>query len=627
MNLDLSRQRTALDPLLKPGRIGSMELSNRLVQAPIFTQYATTWGEASRTLIEYHRARARGGVGLIILENTSIDWIVGRTVGNPARLDHDRFRTALGELTEAVHNEGGKIAAQLHHTGRQNSRSNIETGEAPVSASDGPASAFGDPPRGLALDEIPDIVEMYAQAARRAVLAGFDAVEMHGAHGYLLGQFLSPKTNKRDDRYGGSLENRARFALEVVDAVREQVGPDFPILYRLSVEEPYEGGLALDDGLAFCEMLQGRVQALDVSAGNYDAVDTLIPLDPPGSLINYAKEVKKRVDIPVIGVGRMVWLLEDGARAVDDGDLDFIALGRGQLAEPSVANKIRAGEPERIRKCIACNQCIGVMFEGHRTPCTINPELGFEHRLPQDRLPVVRPRRVTVVGAGPAGCEAAIVAAQRGHTVTLIDRQDRVGGQLNAWATPSVRAMEIGAMIEWYERELELAGVEVRLGTEFDATATSTDADAVLLATGTRPDEVPDGAVDAEEMLRLARLPDGQDLLVVGDGTLAAHAAIWLADQGRAVTLHCPGGAVAADVTDLFASYLAQQLAARNVDVRLGGDVPGEDRTVVWAGARAADTLLADRVDGVDVLALGNRLRGGLLFAATQSGYWAGARV
>jgi hypothetical protein len=315
------------------------------------------------------------------------------------------------------------------------------------------------------------------------VLAGFDAVEIHGAHGYLPGQFLSPKTNRRDDHYGGALENRARFALELVDAVREQVGPDFPILYRLSVEEPYEGGLTLADGLTFCEMLQHKVQALDVSAGNYDTVDTLIPLVAPGSLIEYAKAVKQRVSVPVIGVGRMVWMLPEGAQAIADGELDFVSMGRGQLADPEIDNKIRRGEPERIRKCIACNECIGVMFQGLRTPCTVNPELGFEDRLPQHRLPVVTAKEIEVVGGGAAGCEAAIVAAQRGHHVTLVERQDRIGGQLRAWSTPAFRAMEIEELISYYERELELAGVEVKLGVEFDPA--DSQADVVLLATGT----------------------------------------------------------------------------------------------------------------------------------------------
>ena len=224
--------------LFQPGRIGRMTLKNRFVQSPIFTQYAGTWGEVSDRLIEYYRERARGGAGLLITENTSVDWELGRTVGHPIRIDHDRFRAGLADLVEAVHNEGAKIAVQLHHTGRQNSQGNTERNEPPIAPTAGITSAFGTAPRAIELEEIPGLIQRYAQGARRAKEVGFDAVELHGAHGYLLSQFLSPKTNKRTDEYGGSLENRARFALEVVRAVREQVGPGFPVLYRLSVEEP-----------------------------------------------------------------------------------------------------------------------------------------------------------------------------------------------------------------------------------------------------------------------------------------------------------------------------------------------------------------------------------------------------
>ena len=204
--------------LFRPGRIGRMTLRNRFVQAPIFTQFASTFGEVDDKIIEYHRARARGGTGLIITENTSIDWEVGRTVGHPIRIDHDRFIGGLTNLVDAVHDDGAKIAVQLHHTGRQNSQGNTERNQPPLAPTAGITSAFGTEPRAIEADEIPGLIDKYVQGARRAVAAGFDAVELHGAHGYLLGQFLSPFTNKRTDEWGGSLENRARFALEVVAA-------------------------------------------------------------------------------------------------------------------------------------------------------------------------------------------------------------------------------------------------------------------------------------------------------------------------------------------------------------------------------------------------------------------------
>jgi dimethylglycine catabolism A len=617
---------TTGNALFQEARIGSMTLRNRLVQAPIFTQFATTWGEVSERLIEYHRARARGGVGLIITENTSVDWELGRTVGNPMRIDHDRFRAGLTDLVEAVHNEGAKIAVQLHHTGRQNSQGNTERNEPPIAPTAGITSAFGTPPRAIELDEIPGLVDLYAQGARRAVAAGFDAVELHGAHGYLLSQFLSPKTNKRDDGYGGSLQNRARFALEVVAAVRAQIGPDVPLLYRLSVEEPYEGGLPLEDGLLFCEMLEPHVDALDITGGNYDTAMTLLPMVPPGSLLSYAKAVKARVSVPVIGVGRLTWLLDDLEKAVVDGELDFVALGRSQLADPETPRKTELKEPQRVRRCIAVNECVSRwMFNGQRTQCIINPALSQEKRAADARRTVGRARHVLVVGAGPAGCEAALVLAERGHGVELVDRADRIGGQLHAWSAASVFHTEIGNMIAFYGHELERLGVDVRLGV--DATGLDlTRYDDVLLATGTDYAPRPDGTVDAVAMLADRTLPSADDVSVFGAGETAMFAALWLAEQGKRVTLCSPAGDVGIDTNDMQRGHLAGLLAQLGVTTRTDVQSPPTG-TIVWAGERVASDVLAERVDGEHVQVVGTRLRGGRMYEATQSGFWTAARI
>jgi dimethylglycine catabolism A len=613
-------------PLFRPGRIGRMTLRNRFVQAPIFTQFATTWGEVGDRFIEYHRARARGGVGLIITENTSVDWEVGRTVGNPIRIDHDRFRIGFADLVEAVHNEGAKIAVQLHHTGRQNSQGNTERNEPPIAPTAGITSAFGTPPRAIELDEIPGLIDKYAQGARRAVEAGLDAVEFHGAHGYLLGQFLSPKTNRRTDEYGGSLENRARFALEVVRAVREQVGPDFPLLYRLSVEEPYEGGLSLEDGLAFCEMLDPLVDAFDVSAGNYDTAMTLLPMVPPGSLLKYAKAVKQQVSKPVIGVGRLTWLLDDLQKAVGEGELDFVALGRAQLADPETVVKTRRGEKDGVRRCLAVNECISRwMFNAKRTQCVINPALSQEKRAAEARRPVARPKRVLVVGAGPAGCEAAILLAERGHAVELVEQADRIGGQLHAWSAARVFQTEVDNMVTFYRHELERLGVDVRLGTE--ATALDLSAyDNVLLATGTRPADSPDGAIDAVAMLNERAVPDADEITVFGASETAMFAALWLAEQGKRVALLSPAEDVGVDTNDMERGHLAELLAGQGAQIRTG-EQPPTAGTVVWAGQRLASDVLADRVDGERVQEVGTRFRGGRMFEATQHGFWTAARI
>lgn len=609
--------------LFQPGRIGTMQLRNRFVQAPIFTQFASTFGEVDDKLIEYHRARARGGVGLIITENTSIDWEVGRTAGHPMRIDHDRFIGGLSNLVDAVHGEGAKIAVQLHHTGRQNSQSNTERNEPPLAPTAGITSAFGTPPRAIEESEIPGLIDQYVQGARRAVAAGFDAVELHGAHGYLLGQFLSPFTNKRTDHWGGSLENRARFALEVVRGIRAQVGQDYPVLYRLSVMEPYEGGLSLEDGLAFCEMLEPYVDALDVSAGNYDTAMTLLPMVAPGSLVNYAKAVKQRVSIPVIGVGRLTWLLDDMAEAVAAGEFDFVALGRSGLADPDTVVKTQRGQPQSVRRCLAVNECISRwMFNGKGTQCVINPTLGQERRAEHARRPAASKQRVLVIGGGPSGCEAAMLAAQRGHQVSLVERDARLGGQLHAWAAASPFRMEVSNMIAFYESELERAGVSVQLQT--DAQGIDLSAwDTVLLATGTQS---VDPGPDVVQMMSSGQYPSAGEVSVYGETEVALFAALWLAENGKKVTLLSPADDVGVDTNDMQRGHLVARLHDLDATLITQAAVP-VGGAVIMATARAATTLHGEWVDDFKVYGIGTRAQGGRMYEATQSGYWTAARI
>jgi len=617
-----------LSALYQPARLGRLHLRNRLFQAPMHTRFASDSGEITERLIEYHAARARGGVAFITLENTAVNWTEGRAAGNPVRLDDDRYITGMHHLVEAVHREGVLMATQLHHAGRQNMSTNVDT-RVPVAPSPVQSKVGGDPPRALSIPEIQRIVEEFAEAARRTVGAGFDAVEIHGSHGYLLTQFLSPNTNLREDEYGGSFENRARMPLEVVRAVREAVGPDFPIIYRISVEERTEGGMGVEEGVEFCALIEPYVDAIHATAGIYESMDTIFTMQgtPPGSLLPLAQAVKARVNVPVIGISRLGWALEEAARLVESGELDFVAMARTQLADPELPRKTRRGEHTRVRRCIACNECVGgFLFNGWAVQCVINPELGNEARLPLLLAPSPRPRRVVVVGGGPSGCEAARVAALRGHDVTLVEREQALGGLLRASTAPRFKRREMEALIDYYEAELEALGVEVRLGVTGDPETLASEFDAVLLATGTGLPPTPEGAVDADVVLAQRTLPGDGPIAVLGSGETALNAAAFCLEEGREVVLVTGERPLGADMNPLLAAKTEAYVRERGATVVDTYDVP-PGTAALWAPAREVAPPLDAPPNGTPTLAVGTRARPGRLYEATQSAFWTASRL
>ncbi len=413
--------------IFEPLTIKHMTLKNRIVMTPMGTNYGEQNGEMSFLHINYYEQRAKGGTGLLIVENASVDSPLGSNGTTQLRIDHDSYIPRLFKLCETIHKHGACIAIQINHAGAsaQSARTNMQ----PVSASDIPSRAGGEIPRPLEKEEILQIVKKYGEAAKRAQIAGFDAVEIHAGHSYLLSQFLSPTTNNRTDEFGGSPQNRARFARMVIEEVRAQVGPVFPIFVRISADEFVEGGNTLEDTLEYLQYFEKEVDVFDVSCGLNGSIQYQIDANylEDGWRSYMAKAVREKYNKPCMTMGniRNPQVAED---ILARGDADLIGMGRGLIADPEWVNKVSFGDEKEIRKCISCNiGCAGNRIGVNRPiRCTINPSVneGEGYR----KKKVNKACNVVVIGGGTAGLEAACTAAEVGCTTFLIEKKPELGG-------------------------------------------------------------------------------------------------------------------------------------------------------------------------------------------------------
>ena len=413
--------------IFSPLTVKNMTIKNRIVMMPMGTNYGEQNGEMSFLHINYYEQRAKGGTGLIIVENASIDSPQGSNGTTQLRIDHDNYLPRLFKFCENIHRYGTKIAVQINHAGASavSSRINMQ----PVSASDVPSKEGGEIPRPLSKDEILHIVKKYGEAAKRAQTAGFDAVEIHAGHSYLISQFLSPITNKRTDEFGGSVENRTRFCRMVIDEVRKQVGPFFPIMLRLSADELMEGGNTLEDTLEYLDYLQEEVDIFDVSCGLNGSIQYQIDANylPDGWRSYMAKAVREKFNKPCISMGN-VRDPKVAERILADGDADLIGMGRGLIADPAWVNKVATGHECDLRKCISCNVgCAGNRIGVNRPiRCTVNPSVleGDVYK----KKNVNKNCNVVVIGGGTAGLEAACTAAEVGCNTFLLEKSNELGG-------------------------------------------------------------------------------------------------------------------------------------------------------------------------------------------------------
>ncbi|MHA1505857.1 MAG: oxidoreductase [Candidatus Asgardarchaeia archaeon] len=523
--------------LFKEAKIAKVTLKNRIVMPPMVMCYAGVSGEVNEQVISHYEARARGGVGLIIVEASYVH-ISGKGFEGEVAVDKDELIPGLNMLTNAVKAHGTSIAIQLYHGGIQ---AHVEH---PVGPSAIGRKVFPPPrtPRELTTEEVEEAVEHFANAALRAKMAGFDMVEVHGTHGYLIAEFLSPLTNKRTDKYGA---DRTLFAVEIVEKIKEKCGQDFPVIFRLLADEFEEGGITVDYAKEVAKRLEeAGVDAFDVTGGTYDTPEHIIPpiyYEKQGYFLDYASEIKKVVNVPVIS-GGMVTDPGFADKAIGDGKVDLVFVGRQLLADPEWPRKVREGRIEEIKPCIACEECIERIFFQKPVNCSVNPLKGFEYKyLSEDDIPKAKvKKKVIVVGGGLGGLEAARVAKMRGHDVILFEESDKLGGILKV-VMESKHKERIKKLIEWYENVVRREKIEVRLGTKATPeTIKKESPDVVILATGSVP-LIPkiagvENTVLAEDVFS-GKAEVGKSAVIIGAGLVGCELAIKLAEEGKDVTL------------------------------------------------------------------------------------------
>lgn len=646
--------------LYTPFRIGNVEIKNRIFMAPMSTGYENMDGTISGPCADYWIERAKGGTGLIIVDCVGVDKDVPYQTPNTLSLGSDEFIESFKAFNDEVHKYGAKVFPQIAHFGAESC--SWMKGVQPV----GPSAyhnAYGAPCRELDLEEIPAIIEKYGDAALRAKKAGCDGIEFHCAHAYMLpGAFLSSLRNKRTDEYGGDLDARARLTIECLKNIREKVGEDFPILMRVSGDERVPGGNTLDDLLYIApKFVEAGVNAFEVSGGNpYEAMEHLIPChySAPGVNVKEAEALRKIVDVPVLVVGK----INDAKYAeflVENDRVDGVVMGRPLLADPDLVNKAREGNHEDIIPCASCGGgCITRTRQDPVAHCVINPALGREKEWAI--TPAERKKKVVVIGAGPAGLMAARVSALRGHSVTLLEKDKKVGGQINLAAIPPNK-QEISKWVRFLATQVDKLGVDLQLNTE--ATAQSIQnlsPDAVIVATGSNPFVPPIKGIEEVKVVTGHQILKGEaqilggKVLVIGGGLVGCETAHWMLENARGamdleivemidgiVKTLCPNNRKPL-MKELDAYKVKFRVSSKVAEIVKNGEtydvtferdgqketISGYNHIVFCSGAKSNDTL-SEALSGLvpEVHVIGDAQKVDMARNATETGYDIARRI
>lgn len=519
--------------LFEPIKIGPIDLSNRVVMTAMHLNYSPN-GEVTDQFINFYQARAAGGAGLIIVGGAEInDQAAG--IDLMLAIKDDKYIPGLKRFTDTIHQYKTKVAVQLYMAGAY---SFCSLKGLPILAPSEYTSYFTrQKTTPMTLEDIYRVQNDFVEATRRAKEAGFDAVEVIASAGYLICQFLSPKTNKRDDEYGGSLENRMRFGLETISRVRDAAGPDMGVLVRVAGNDFVPGSHTNTESKIFASAVEKvGADCINVTGGWHESRVPQITMDlPHAGYVYLARGIKDSVSLPVIGCNRIndPYVAEE---VLKEGVADLVGVARGLIADPDFVNKAKAGKSDEIRRCVACNQkCFDHVFALQPVGCLVNPQAGKEGKVAIK--PAEAPKKILVAGAGPAGCEFALTAAERGHKVILCDKENEIGGQV-FWSAEATRKTDFHYIIDYYKATLPRRGVEIRLMTEVNTELVSKEKpDMVVIATGAAPFKPPIEAVEAPyvyqswDVLR-KNVQTGKDVVIVGGGSVGLETALFLAEKG-----------------------------------------------------------------------------------------------